>query len=142
VLAADIKVLVDARKERLKSEVRLTRARSVSRARCVSRALVAAADDVTHVARDLASGSAGVPISPLPVSHSAASAESGTAASADAGASGAGEDCRCACPGRPDGGASDCGTCESVVYCSRACQKLHWPAHKAACKAERGQVDE
>jgi hypothetical protein len=22
----------------------------------------------------------------------------------------------------------------SVEYCSRACQKLHWAAHKAACK--------
>jgi ankyrin repeat protein len=27
-----------------------------------------------------------------------------------------------------------CGRCGAVVYCSVACQKLHWPAHKANCR--------
>jgi hypothetical protein len=41
---------------------------------------------------------------------------------------------RCACPGCPYGAHNKCSACESVEYCSRACQKLHWAAHKAACK--------
>jgi hypothetical protein len=30
---------------------------------------------------------------------------------------------------------SRCGACKKVVYCGRACQKAHWPMHKAQCKA-------
>ena len=30
-----------------------------------------------------------------------------------------------------------CGACGAVVYCSKAHQTEHWPAHKAACKAAR-----
>ena len=30
-----------------------------------------------------------------------------------------------------------CGACGGVVYCSKAHQAEHWPAHKAACKAAR-----
>jgi hypothetical protein len=26
-----------------------------------------------------------------------------------------------------------CGACFRVQYCNRACQKAHWPAHRAAC---------
>jgi ankyrin repeat protein len=28
-----------------------------------------------------------------------------------------------------------CGRCQAVAYCSRACQKAHWSAHKKPCKA-------
>jgi hypothetical protein len=77
--------------------------------------------------------------SPQPVTLSACSAESGATTSAassssSAGASGAGERRRCACSGCPNCAASLCDACKSVWYCSRACQKLHWAAHKAACK--------
>jgi hypothetical protein len=34
--------------------------------------------------------------------------------------------------GKP--GKSLCGACGTVRYCSKACQKAGWPAHKAACK--------
>lgn len=30
---------------------------------------------------------------------------------------------------------SKCGRCESVFYCSQACQRTHWRAHKPACVA-------
>ncbi len=79
-------------------------------------------------------------IPPQPVTLSVCSAESGATTSAascgsSAGASGAGERRHCACPGCPNGGRTRCSACKSVEYCSRACQKLHWAAHKAACKA-------
>lgn len=28
-----------------------------------------------------------------------------------------------------------CSACKQIGYCSQACQKKHWPTHKAACKA-------
>jgi hypothetical protein len=28
---------------------------------------------------------------------------------------------------------SRCGACKKVMYCSRSCQKAHWPIHKAVC---------
>ena len=36
-------------------------------------------------------------------------------------------------------GTAKCARCESESYCSKACQKQHWPEHKAACftKEER-----
>ncbi len=94
------------------------------------------------MSRDLASGLASMPFSPQPVALSVASAESGTTTGAassgsSADATGAGEERRCAYPGCPNGAESMCDACESVVYCSRACQKQHWPAHKAACKLKR-----
>lgn len=27
-----------------------------------------------------------------------------------------------------------CGNCKGVGYCSRECQKAHWPIHKKTCK--------
>ena len=30
---------------------------------------------------------------------------------------------------------SKCSRCWSVAYCGAACQKAHWKAHKAACRA-------
>ena len=41
------------------------------------------------------------------------------------------------CHERPDKVAiklSQCGACKQVVYCSRGCQKAHWPVHKQQCK--------
>ena len=29
-----------------------------------------------------------------------------------------------------------CGACNSVTYCSSRCQRRHWSAHKASCKAD------
>jgi hypothetical protein len=80
-----------------------------------------------------------ISISPQPVTPSACSAESGVTTSAascgsSAGASGAEERRRCACPGCPNGSRTRCSACKSVEYCSRACQKQHWAARKAASK--------
>jgi hypothetical protein len=117
-LAAEIKVHVDARVERDKLE------RAVS-------------ELVGEVSATSIS-----PVAPQPVALSAA--ESGTATGAacsgsSAGARGAGEGRRCARPGCPDSATSTCSACTSVEYCSRACQKSHWPAHKTECKAKSGR---
>ena len=40
------------------------------------------------------------------------------------------------------GAVQRCGGCRSVVYCSRACQKVHWKTHKAACRQLRDRVPE
>ena len=90
-------------------------------------------------ANKLFGDAAAMSISPQPVTLSVSSAESGATTSAassgsSAGASGAGERRRYACPGCPNGGRNKCSACKSVEYCSGACQKLHWAAHKAACK--------
>ena len=43
---------------------------------------------------------------------------------------------------------SKCGRCQTMHYCSRACQRSHWPAHKPDCfsrderKAQRQVVRE
>ena len=42
--------------------------------------------------------------------------------------------CAAACGAR---GSKTCGACRQVRYCGAACQKKHWPDHKAACKAYR-----
>jgi hypothetical protein len=41
---------------------------------------------------------------------------------------------RCACPGCTNSAAKTCTACRAVGYCSKACQKRDWPAHKRACK--------
>ena len=41
------------------------------------------------------------------------------------------------CHERPDNAAmkrSQCGACKQILYCSRGCQKAHWPVHKQQCK--------
>jgi hypothetical protein len=95
--------------------------------------------------RDLDVGFATMSISPQPVALSAASAESGATTSAassgsSAGATGAGEGCLCADPGCPNDGGSMCDACKNVVYYSRACQKQHRPAHKAACSSSSSRL--
>ena len=96
-------------------------------------------DKLECAVNKLFADSSAMSISPQPVTLSACSAESGATTSAassgsSAGASGASERRRCACPGCPNGARTKCSACKSVEYCSRACQKLHWAAHKAACK--------
>ena len=98
-------------------------------------ALVAERDKLECAVKELFAMS----ISPQTVTLLACSAESGATTSATSsgsstGASGAGERRRCACPGCPNGSRNKCSACKSVEYCSRACQKLHWAAHKTACK--------
>ena len=29
---------------------------------------------------------------------------------------------------------SACSGCQTAIYCGRACQRAHWPEHKATCK--------
>ena len=38
----------------------------------------------------------------------------------------------CACCSTP--ASNMCSRCRSVVYCSPACQRSHWPTHKTSCK--------
>ena len=33
-----------------------------------------------------------------------------------------------------------CSACFRVAYCNRACQKAHWPAHKAACAEDKAAL--
>lgn len=35
--------------------------------------------------------------------------------------------------GRAFPGLKHCGVCKETYYCSKACQKAHWPAHKVTC---------
>src|SRR5947209_12879810 len=35
-----------------------------------------------------------------------------------------------------------CAKCQSVNYCSRACQQAHWSNHKKACRAKAAQRDQ
>ena len=40
-------------------------------------------------------------------------------------------------PPAPGAGAGKCSRCSDAWYCSRACQRAHWPRHKHACKFAR-----
>ena len=41
----------------------------------------------------------------------------------------------CCNPSCSESGPLRCGRCKGAQYCGPACQRTHWPAHKAACKA-------
>jgi hypothetical protein len=50
----------------------------------------------------------------------------------------AGQDCRpCQNPACFNEGSLVCAACDSVHYCSAACQKMHWPAHRVVCAQMR-----
>jgi hypothetical protein len=34
-----------------------------------------------------------------------------------------------------------CGICKTMVYCSKACQKKHWPQHKVQCKSFATEIE-
>ncbi len=96
-------------------------------------------DKLECAVKNLFSETLAMSISPQPVTLSDCSAQSDATTSAasfgsSTGAPGAGERRRCACPGCLKDGHSKCSACMSVKYCSRPCQKLHWAAHKTACK--------
>jgi hypothetical protein len=63
--------------------------------------------------------------------------------SADACAAWRAEHRTCAACGATRKGMSRCGKCAAAFYCDAACQRRHWPAHKAACRAaaEAGPED-
>ena len=45
-----------------------------------------------------------------------------------------GMDSRCLCSGCQAQKFSRCGRCQIVSYCSKDCQREHWPHHKRICK--------
>jgi hypothetical protein len=61
------------------------------------------------------------------------SAAAGAARAAASAAAGGAR--RCALCSKEGGGLKRCKGCNSVRYCGADCQKEHWKAHKAACKA-------
>eukprot|EP00808_Paulinella_micropora_P018860 g20361.t1 len=44
---------------------------------------------------------------------------------------------QCGAAGSTDKALSRCAACQLVSYCSRECQKVDWPQHKAACKPHK-----
>ena len=102
-------------------------------------ALIAERDELKCAVKKLLADDSAKAIAPQPVTLPACSAEgvattSVASSGSSAGASGASERRHCARPGCSNDGLNQCSACKSVEYCSRACQKLHWAAHKAACK--------
>ncbi len=46
------------------------------------------------------------------------------------------------CPEASSGALSECAACHDARYCSRDCQKAHWPNHKARCKEVRKELEQ
>ncbi|CAI5940914.1 unnamed protein product [Closterium sp. NIES-65] len=85
----------------------------------------------THSAAAMASRPP-APSTPTSISISAAAAAAAAAAASDV----QGRVCGAAGCGTVEGGGVNlrrCGGCGKVVYCSRECQKAHWPFHKLTC---------
>ena len=72
-----------------------------------------------------------------PVRRVPVRAEAGAAAAAPAVAAAAG----CAQCGTTAGKLMACTRCRAASYCSGKCQKLHYPAHKAGCRAAAAARD-
>ncbi|CAI5486427.1 unnamed protein product [Closterium sp. Naga37s-1] len=101
--------------------------------------------NTTASAPSTASSASSTPAAATNAVAPSASAATGTAAAAapveDAEASGpdACRESRCGAAGcgRVEGGGGvklrSCGGCGKVAYCSRECQKAHWPSHKLTC---------
>jgi hypothetical protein len=63
-------------------------------------------------------------------------------ASSGGGGGGSSEEARCGQCGAKAGEGCKlqcCAACKQEWYCGAMCQRMHWPAHKAACKAARGK---
>jgi len=41
----------------------------------------------------------------------------------------------------PNGGTMTCGSCHSIRYCSKMCQKTDWAVHELLCKTYKGFND-
>jgi len=46
------------------------------------------------------------------------------------------------CSQAQNGHLSECSACRQTRYCSKDCQKAHWPAHKDLCKATRKEMQQ
>lgn len=46
------------------------------------------------------------------------------------------------CSQAQNGHLSECSACRQTRYCSKDCQKAHWPAHKDQCKAKRKEMQQ
>ncbi|CAI5504601.1 unnamed protein product [Closterium sp. Naga37s-1] len=89
----------------------------------------------SHPAATNVSASSGPAVSSAPGAPSNAAAAVSVADGPVAAASG-GRVCGAAGCGRVEGGGMklrNCSGCGKVAYCSRECQKAHWPSHKLTC---------
>jgi hypothetical protein len=77
-----------------------------------------------------------------PASAAAAAAAAAAAVAAAAPASAAPVCARPGCDAAGDGiKLRRCSACRVTRYCSRACQELHWRAHKPVCRAARAEAE-